>query len=277
MYGPMWGITITMLKFLTAPFKEVYRCRAALLNTLNDEIRRKYAGSVFGMTWFVLMPMLFLVFYAAVYLVIFRVKPPNMSPLAYLHFIYIGLMAFLGFSEAMTTGAGSLVANRAIILNKVFPAELLPLRTVLATQTTFIVGFTLAVIWSFAAGRATPWLILVPIVMGFQIVYLIGLAWLLSPVYLVFRDLGQLLSFASLAIMVISPIAYRPTDLVGFQAILLYINPLYFFLSAYHAIIFDGQAPPLLEFMLGMTVSAFMFFAGYWFFSRVKSVIAEHV
>jgi len=259
------------------PIKEICRCRAALASTLADEIRRKYAGSVFGAGWFFLVPLLFLGFYYAVYLVVFKVKPAELSPIAYLHYIYIGLMAFLGFSEAMTAGAGSLLVNRAILLNTVFPAELLPLRTVLSTQATFVIGLSLSVIWSLAAGRGSGWLILVPVVMAFQIMFLIGLAWFLSPIFLVFRDLGQLLNFASLAIMVISPIAYRASELSGAQALLLYINPLYFYLSAYQAIIFDGQAPPIVQFALGGSGAVAIFFSGFWFFRRVKAVVAEHV
>jgi lipopolysaccharide transport system permease protein len=262
---------------IATPLDEVYRCRVALASTLADEVKRKHAGSVFGLGWFVIMPLLFLGFYAAVYLVIFKVKPAEMSAVAYLHFIYIGLMAYLGFTEAMTAGAGALVVNRSIILNTVFPAELLPLRTVISTQTTFVLGLTLAVVWSIFTGRGSAWLLLVPLVMALQIVYLIGLAWFLSPIFIVFRDLGQLLSFISLAILVISPIAYRASELTGYQSILLYINPLYYYLSAYQAIIFEAKAPPLVQLVLGAVASVVMFFAGFWFFRRVKAVVAEHV
>ena len=259
------------------PLIEIYRCRAALKSTLVDEIRRKHAGSAFGMGWFVILPLLFLTFYATVYLVIFKVKPTEMTSLDYLLYIYIGLMAFLGFSEAMTSGAASLSANRAIILNTVFPAELLPLRSVLSSQTTFLIGLGLSIVWSLTVGRGSIWLLMVPIVVVFQIVFLIGLAWLLSPIYLVFRDLGQLLNFASLGIMVISPIAYRASDLQGFQKILLYINPLYYYLSGYQAMVFDGKPPPLSQLLLGAGAAITIFLVGFYFFRRVKAVVAEHV
>ena len=237
-----------------------------LVRTSTDEIKRKYAGSVFGMSWFFIMPILFLIFYAVVYLVVYKVKPTDMSPLDYLRFIYIGLMAYLGFSEAMTSGAGALVSNKSILLNTVFPAELIALRTVLVTQTTFVIGFVLAIIWCLIGGHWSAWLLLIPVIMAMQIAFLIGLAWVLAPIYVVFRDLGQLLSFVSLAILIISPIAYRASSLVGIQAILLYVNPLYFYLASYQAIIFDASHPPLWPFLMGLLAAVVTFTLGFVFF-----------
>jgi lipopolysaccharide transport system permease protein len=253
------------------------RCRAPLLRTLVDELKRKHAGSVFGVTWFLIMPLLFLAFYATVYLVIFKVRPASMSPFDYLLFIYIGLMAYLGFSESMTAGAGALVVNRAIMLNTVFPAELLSLRTVLSVQMTFVIGMALAIVWAILVGRTTFWVVTIPIIMALQVTFLVGLAWFLAPLYIVFRDLGQLLNFVSLAILVISPIAYRASELTGFQRVLLYINPLYYYLACYQSVIFDGTRPPLTFLLAGTVMAALTFVLGFWFFVKVKPVVAEHV
>lgn len=255
----------------------ITRSRRVLIRTLYDDIRRKHAGSVFGMSWFIIMPLLFLGFYATVYLVVYKVKPASMSPVDYLHFIYIGLMAYLGLSEGMTAGAGSLIVNRAVVLNTVFPAELLPLRAALVGQMTFLLGFVLAICWTLATGKASVWLMLLPLVVAMQILFSIGLAWILAPIYVVFRDLGQILNFVVLAILVISPIAFRSTELTGYQKIMLYINPLYFYLASYQSILFDGTAPPLVPFLMGAVACLVVFFIGFRFFVRVKPMVAEHV
>jgi lipopolysaccharide transport system permease protein len=221
--------------------------------------------------------LLFLAFYGATFLVVFKVKPAGTSPAEYLLFMYIGLMAFLGFSEGLSAGAGSLLVNRAILLNTVFPAEMLPLRSVLVGQTTFILGMAIALVWSGIDGRWSWWVLIVPFVMALQIMFLIGVAWLLSPIYLIFRDLGQILNFLVLAIMVISPIAYRADALAGPARLLLVVNPLYYFLACYQATLYDAKGPDPGLLAIAAAVSVTVFVGGFWFFGRVKGALAEHV
>lgn len=265
-----------MLSTLALPFKTMYRARYAFADTLIDEIRRKYAGSVFGFGWLLLLPLLFLVFYSAVYLVVFKVKPVGMNPAEYVLFIYIGLMPFLSFSESLTSGAGSLLSNKSVLMNTVFPAELLPIRTVAAAQATFVVGMLIATIWAMVAGHASVWMLLLPIVMMAQVLFLSGVALFLAPLFLAFRDLGQLLNFAVLGLLVVSPIAYRPEDLAGSVRLLLNFNPLYYFLTCYQSIIFDGIAPPTHLFVASILGGLFTFICGFWFCNRVKMAFSEY-
>jgi lipopolysaccharide transport system permease protein len=266
-----------VLEVLIAPFREILRCRRALLSTLRDEIRRKHAGAVLGAGWLVLMPLMFLAFYAAVFITVYRVKPTDMSAAEYVYFIYIGLMTFMGFSEGLTSGAASLSANRAVLLNTVFPAEMLPLRSVLVGQTTFVIGMVIAVCWSFPAGHASVWMLLAPLVMALQVMFLIGTAWLLSPIYLVFRDLGQILSFAVLGIMTVSPIAYRPESLSGLGKVLLGVNPLYYFLAPMQEVLFNMRAPSAQQLGAAAALAFGTFVLGFVFFRKVKGTLAERV
>lgn len=254
----------------------IMRSRDVLFATLRDEVRRKYAGSAFGMAWLVLMPLMFLGFYSLVYLTVFKVKPVGMEPADYVLFIYVGLMPFLSFSESISSGAGALATNRAVLLNTVFPAELIPLRTVLAAQTTFLVGIVIAVFWAGIEGRLTVWTTLLPLYVVAQIMFLTGLAWLFAPAYLVFRDLGQILNFVVLGLMVISPIAYRADSLSPQVRALVEFNPLYYFLVGYQSIIFDGKPPPADTLAIALAGSAGMFMFGHWFCSRVKTIVADY-
>ena len=69
-----------MLRFVRAPFRTVIVGWDPLVSTLKDEVRRKNAGSAFGVAWIFLLPVLFLALYSAVYLIVFKVKPADMTP-----------------------------------------------------------------------------------------------------------------------------------------------------------------------------------------------------
>lgn len=255
----------------------IWATRSALSATLGDEVRRRFAGSAFGVFWVFLVPLLFLGLYSAVYLWIFKVKPADITAIDYVLFVYIGLAAYLSFVDALSSGTGSWQANRSILLNTVFPAEMLTLRSVLSTQTTFVIGLTICLVWSAIAGRLTSAAVWVPYLAVSQIAFLVGLSWFLAPIYIVFKDLGQIINFAVLLMLVISPIAYRASELRDVAAALAHGNPLFYFLIGYQSAIFDGTEPPTDTLVIAGVLGVVFFCAGFAFCQRVKMPVADHV
>src|SRR3984885_10302498 len=115
-----------------------------LLNAVRHDVRQRYAGSILGSFWAFLYPLCMLSFYATIYVVIFRVRVPNLTPETYTVLVMSGLSAILMFSESISNGLGAIVNQRAMLLNTVFPAELLPPRSVLASQVLSLVALVIA-------------------------------------------------------------------------------------------------------------------------------------
>src|SRR5260370_23455236 len=81
--------------------------RHILLRVTRNELVARYAGSVLGVGWALLTPLVMMAIYAVVYLVIFRVQVPGLTPGQYVLFIFAGLVPFLMTSEALGSGVGS--------------------------------------------------------------------------------------------------------------------------------------------------------------------------
>ena len=92
-----------------------------------------------------------------------------------------------------------------------------------------------------------------------------------------FRDLQNVISVLILMLMLISPIAYKGTDIPATIMPLMYLNPLFYMIVCYQNCLLYGQAPPAL--LLGVLgVLAFLFFfLGFVFFTRLKRVFADNV
>ena len=103
--------------------RRVLLCKSVLVS-----LRQRFAGSTLGIVWFVLGPAILLMLYAMIYLVIFRVRPTDMDPQTYVLYIFAGLVPLLGFSQGLMQGTTSLSSNSDLLLNTVFPPELVPLR-----------------------------------------------------------------------------------------------------------------------------------------------------
>ena len=265
-----------MMSFFSGPFTSLFRHRDLLARTTASEIRHKYAGSLMGIFWLLVSPIILMSLYALIYLVIFRVQPVAMSQTDYVLYIFSGLIPFLGFMEALNTGSSSLSLNKAVLLNTVFPPELVPVRAVLAAQGTAAVGLAIVVTLAVILGKHSPALLLVPLIWLFLLLFTTGLVWVLSLASLVLRDIQHVLVFLSIVLLVVSPIAYTVEMAPGPMKIVVYANPLSYFLIALHETVVFGRIPPYE--ILGAVVALGLasLGAGYWVFQKAKQVFFDY-
>jgi len=245
------------------------------MTTVND-VRVRYAGTVFGIAWALLYPLLFLGLYAAVYTAIFKVRIGGLTDFEYVLVLFAGLIPFLGLAEALGAGIGSVLANKGLVKNTLFPIELIPVKAVLVGSLTMLVGLAMlqAILW--ARGVVHLSQLAGPLILALQLVFTIGFIWLLSALNVLFRDLGQAISLLVLVLMVGSPIAYTNDMVPPALMPVMYVNPLYYLTTLYRECLIGGHVPmgPLLAFT---AIAVGTFWCGHYVFSRFKEIFAEHV
>jgi lipopolysaccharide transport system permease protein len=229
-----------------------------------------------GLFWLGLSPMLLMAFYSFVYLVVFRVRPVAMSENEYVLYILAGLIPFLGLSEALAFGATSLSLNKAILLNTVFPSELVPVRAVLVSQATTAVGLALTVLVALFMGKLSWTILLVPLVWLLQVMFVAGIVWVLSLASLVFRDIQQSLTFVTMALMIITPIAYTVDMVPSAVRAVVYVNPLSYFVFAFHDLIVFGRAPRIVMVGIMLALALLSYGLGFYIFQRAKTVFFDY-
>jgi len=265
-----------LLSFFTEPFGAINRHREILLRTTAVEIKSIYAGSILGMFWVVLGPIFLLTVYGLIYAVIFRIRPVEMTVLEYVMYVFSGLVPFIAFATAMTSGATSLSANKQVLLNTVFPPELIPFRSVLVACVSLPVGLTILLLADLFLSELTWTFALVPIVVFFQIMFLAGLSWILSLLTLLIRDIQQVLVYTTMMLLVLTPIAYLPSMVPGGLKILMYGNPLYYFVTSYQSLIILNQLPPLDVVVVGVLMSILIFVVGFRMNRNAKQAFFDY-
>ncbi|MGE5511487.1 MAG: ABC transporter permease [Bacteroidota bacterium] len=245
---------------LLAPFRTIYKHRQILYRTAQAEIRGVHAGSVLGAVWLVLGPLMMLSVYAMTFAVIFRFRPLDMTVSEYVLYVFAGLVPFLTFSSALSAGTLSLVSNKHLLLNTVFPAELIPLRSVLVASVTMPVGLCILLLGDLAFSSVSPTWLLVPVVAILEIIFVAGICWVLSLVALLFRDIQQLITYAVMMLSVLTPIAYTPSMIPGSLAAVIYLNPLSYFVISAQSLILLNTLPPwqIVAVMFVISIGAFV-------------------
>lgn len=258
------------------PFLALYKYREVFFRTGLSEVRSRYAGSVLGLLWLMLAPLLLMSIYAAIYLVVFQVRPADMSPTQYVLYVLSGLIPFLGFSDALASGSSSLTMNRAILLSTVFPAELVPLRAVLVSQAPTLAGLGLCVIAATVAGHASWAMLALPLIWALLVTFVAGIVWVLALVSLLIRDVQQALGFVNMILLIACPIGYTLAMVPAQFRPLFQLNPLSHFIEAMHGAVVFGQWPGVSAWAVMLSLSLLSCAAGFRIFQRAKRVLFDY-
>lgn len=241
------------------------------------DIRQRYTGSAFGSLWAILFPMLQLGIYAGLYTFIFKIRPSGLTEMGYVLLVFSGLVPLMAFGEAINASTSSLSSNKNLLLNTVFPAELIPLRAAISAQITSIVGLIITLILGYVLGR-TSWqaILLVPIFWILLLMFVMGIGWIFSLLSLVARDIQHGLGLITMLLFVLSPFAYTPEMVPARLKLIIYLNPLSYFVLTFQQIICYGTWPdPVAAF--GSIVLAFgSFLCGFTIFQRAKYVFFDY-
>src|SRR5437762_10118878 len=130
----------------------IYRYRRMLVSITRIELAKRHAGSTLGMTWVVLQPALLLSVYLFVYMVVLRMRFEGFSRFDYVLYVFCGLVPYLGFMEALTTGALSIKQNIHLVKNVMLPIELIPVRSVIVGMVSEFVSVGLVLVVGAVAG-----------------------------------------------------------------------------------------------------------------------------
>lgn len=259
------------------PWRLIFAFRRRLFEGALQDIRLRYVGSVFGLLWTFLYPLLQLSIYAGLYTVVLRVRPGGLEASSYALLVFSGLVPLMAFNEAMIASMNSLVANKALLLNTVFPAELIPLRAALAAQVPGAVGLGITLIFGYALGR-TGWEapLLIPVFWCLLIMFATGIGWMLSLVTLVAKDIQHGIGLLTMLLFILSPFAYTPEMVPSTLKVVVWLNPLSYFVLTFQKLLCFGEMPHP-----GIAAGAFFlgissFLGGYWLFQRGKRVFFDY-
>lgn len=250
--------------------------RHILYSTVIQGLRKRTSGNALGALWLLLYPLLFLGMYSLVFVQILQVRIPGLATTDYILVVFAGLVPFLAFAEAFGTGTTSIVANRDLLMNTLFPIELVVARDVLIGHASMGMGMLL--LWGAVLyfHGATWTHLLVPLIYLLQIIMVLGFVWMTATLTVFFRDLQQAIPIVVLFLMMISPIGYT-ADMVpaGLKAVLV-LNPLAWLMELYRACLMQGTVP--LEQLGAFALFSVLLFAlGGGLILRLKPLFADHV
>ncbi len=260
-------------------FQTLLRYRALIQSLVARDLKARYRGSVLGFLWSFVNPLLLLLIYTFVFTVVMPgVHPPELEPFAL--FMFCGIRPWTWFSSSLLESSNVLIAGGNLIKKVLFPAEVLPIVTVLANLVHFCLG--LPILAAFLIYYRTPTsaaeLAWFPVVVLVQLILTLGLALIVSALTVHFRDvrdlLSNLLTLWFFATPIIYPLTLAPESVRRF----LYLNPFTHLAVSYQDILFYRGPFAHWKWLLALGgASVLVFLFGYWMFDRLRDSFAEEV
>lgn len=246
-------------------------CRTAIV-----ELRSRHAGSLLGIAWSIVAPLLLMALYAAVYLLIFRIRVPDLTSIEYVLFVFSGLMPFFMTAESISVGVGMIVKSRDVLTNTVYPIELAPFQAVLTGQAAMVAGMPIILLGAILVGRGSSTMLLLPVLWALHMAAVTGIVWILSLLNIVVRDIQSMIQVILMALLIASPFAYTEDMVPVSLKFLIVVNPLAYYVMAYQDILVLGRIPSPGVIAFVVLFSSTMFLIGGWFFRRMKNTMIDY-
>ncbi|MCG8460220.1 MAG: ABC transporter permease [Holophagales bacterium] len=253
---------------------------------IQRDLKARYRGSVLGFVWSLVNPLLLLLVYWLVFNYIFSPRDPSIQEYGpYALFLATGVIPWIWIQTAWLEGTMTLLANAGLIRKASFPAELLPVVSVLANLVHLLLAMPiliLAFVVTDVVGDGTRigWTAsFLPLVALVQIPFVCGLTLATAALNVHFKDVRDILQNLTTLLFFMTPILYSLEALAGVPPLrwLVAHNPMTPFLLAYQEALFFGRPPSLGLWLVMAALAAATFAAGAWLFERLSETLGEAV
>jgi ABC-type polysaccharide/polyol phosphate export permease len=261
-----------------ANLANLIRYRGLIQSLVARELKARYRGSVLGFFWSFVNPVLLLLVYSFVFSTIMPNTTTGIQP--YALFMFCGILPWTWFSASLSEATNSLISGGNLIKKVLFPAEVLPIVSVLTNMVNFFLGLLILVpsLIYFNRLHLSFALLWFPVAVLVQLGFTLGLALVLSALTVHFRDIRDLLANILTLWFFATPIIYSWTqDNVRAYKSLFDLNPFTHLAISYQEIMFFGPVGHWKWLLLLGAYSVLQFLAGYWLFDRLRDSFSEAV
>jgi len=249
---------------------------------LREFVRRdfesRYAGSMLGLLWSLLMPAWQLLLFSFVFSTVLKISLLGERTGNFGIFLFCGLMPWLALHEGLSRGATAIVDNASLVKKIHFPSEILVLSMVLgAVLQQGINTVVFLAVLGFMGELHFSGLPLLLLALPLQIALTLGLGLLVATVNTFVRDVAQVLGMVLTGWFYLTPVVYPLAQVPERWRHLLELNPLTGLVQLYRAAFLGGDLPAAGALFPLLLAAPLAFVFGLFVFRRAKARFADEL
>ena len=262
-----------------AMFRSLWRNRQLIWQMTRRDISMRYRGSIIGLAWSFINPILMLLVYTFVFSVIFKARwntSGNESKTDFAIILFSGLIVFNLFSEIVNRAPGLITSNVNYVKKVVFPLEILPWVALGSALFHAVISLLVLLFVQFVLKFSLPWTrIFFPLALLPLVFASVGLAWFLSALGVFIRDVGQITGIFTTILMFMSAVFYPVSALPEQYQGILRLNPLVLIINESRKSLVLGELPDWISILIALLISLAIAFLGFWWFQKVRKGFAD--
>ncbi len=253
--------------------QSIYRYRWLLYELVLRDLVLRYRGSILGFVWTLLNPLLFMLVYTLVFGVYFKSSIVNFPV-----FLIAGLIPWQWFMTAVQLGTSSIVDGRMYVGKAVFAPSILVVVPVLSNFVNFVLSLPILIAIALVFRMHVGWpIVVLPVLIGIQFLFTVGVLLILSTFNVFFRDLQQLVAIVLQLLFYMTPIFYTRNAVPLHYRSLLFIDPMASVIEGYQRIFYADALPSVKLTAYALAAAAATFYVGRLVFNRYKDAFADYV
>lgn len=259
--------------------RDLWAYRQLIVQLAKREVVGRYRGSMLGIAWSFVNPLLLLTVYTFFFSVVFGARWGGSQLESRGEFsimLFSGLIVHGLLSECLNRAPGMILANANYVKKVVFPLQILPW----AAMGSALVHLAISVLILLAAQllfmASIPWTVLLfPIVLLPLVAGSMGVTWFLAATGVFVRDISQMTNMLSTILLFLSPVFYPVSRLPEQYRLWLMLNPLTFIIEESRKVLVHGELPNWEGWLIAMLIGSLFAWLGYWWFQRARRAFAD--
>jgi lipopolysaccharide transport system permease protein len=243
------------------------------------EVQARYRGSVLGLFWSFLQPLLLLSIYTFVFGVVFRARWPQFTSGRLSEFalvLFSGLIVMNLFAEAVGRSPLIVLSQPSYVKRVVFPLEILPVVALGTALFNAAVAFAVLALARVVVEGGLPWtVVLAPVVLLPVLLITLGLSFSLASLGVFLRDLPHLVALALQMLTFLTPIFYPLEAVPAWARPVILANPLTPAVDDLRRVALWGAQPEWGRLALTLAGGALVAVAGHAWFARTRRAFAD--
>jgi len=212
--------------------KAILQNKKLLWTLTKNDFKQRYLGNVLGIAWAFIQPAATVAIFWFVFQVGFKSQPVDNFP--FILWLVTGIFPWFFFSEALSSGTNSILANSFLVKKVVFRVSLLPIIPLFSALVIHLF-FIVVMFCMFMYYSYTPnlyWLQILYYLFA-TLILLLGLSWITSSIVVFFRDMGQFVAMILQFAFWLTPIFWNISTIPEKYHWIIKLNPLVYIIEGY--------------------------------------------
>lgn len=255
--------------------------RSLIATLTRREVVGRYKGSLFGILWSFINPLLMLSVFTFVFGEIFQAKwsgdgSAHTGHLEFAVALFAGLLQYNLLAECIGKAPYLITNNPNYVKKIVFPLDTLPVVALLAALFHFAIAYVIILVLAALSSWQFHWTVLyTPLIMAPFVVLVLGVTWGLAALGVYLRDVGQLVSPALTAFLFLSPVFYPLSSVSPKLQAIYQLNPLTIVIEQVRGALLFGRAPEWSLYWPHALLSLVIGWLGFFVFQKTRQGFAD--